>query len=290
MLSRKVCGGLFGFLPLNKPKGICINRLLTALIDDAYYTLDKKKASHGTVMISYSRHLDKFANGLVTFIIGGSNVQRRNFLFTDYKYRLVLELGVERAYGSVEGQIVSTESVDHVNVYMLEDAAKQFIGTTLQQQRNFKHPPIRLKDRNELLTTEDFYDQIQVPFEKPEESKESQQKYPMVKSKREVFCSDIKFLEFNKPFVTLEIICQGRFSVRHFIEDFLELLKIKGSILELTRTQEAIACLDDLRIFSLHEASMDYYLPRLKVWRNAYERALSREDDNFTTQKFLRHI
>lgn len=145
-------------------------------------------------------------------------------------------------------------------------------------------------DRTKLSNKEDYYNQIVVPFERPVDQKFQTQKYPIVRPYREVFCSEIKLLEYNKPFARFEISCQGRYSVRQFVRDFLDRLKIKGSLVELTRTRECIADLNDIRVFSLHETNLEYYLPRLHVWRNAYDRALARDDDMFPNQKFLRLI
>lgn len=278
---------LFGYLPIKKPKGICINKLLTAIKGDLYYTLEKRQISHGLVLVSYPKYLETYACGLTTFVIGSCNLRKRNFTFSDYRYRVTVEFGVQRVFDSVEGEVISSENVDHLDEHRVRSTLASYIGLTLQSILRVKKKKTEYIERESMCKVEDYYNNIIIPFDKPE-SKMKTQKYPPYVAQREVWCSKIDLIEYNKPYGTFEIECEGRFYVQPFIRDLLRELNIKGSIVELIRLREAVMELDDLRVLDLHEVNCDLYLDRMSTWRHAYERYLERFDTRFDQPKDLR--
>jgi len=254
-----------GFLPVNKPKGICCRKLLHVMKLDACFVLRKNDLSPATVNISYLRHLETFANGLTTFIFGPRERLRKGFESVSTRYRAVIEFGVGRKGHCIDGQTTGRTTVEHLNGEIIEEAAKKFVGVTEQSSLNW--PEISY---GQASTFERIFQMIELDDPVEERKTPRKQKYPLARNKSDVVCQSIKLEGYHKPYAIINISCDSSFKVRRFTADLADSLNTTGNLVELTRMQEGPICLDDLRVVSIYNTNYEYYSPRLAGYQHMY--------------------
>lgn len=277
---------LNGFLPVNKPKGICLARLLRALRLDLQYELGRHGISGGHFVVDSARYLDPFANGLVTFIYGNGNFKRRNFIHADYKYKIKIEFGVDREYFSIDGQVLNRLNVEHLTNESIEAVLPLVTGTIEQKfisAYTLEKPDI-VDHESMLNETKSVYTLMPLGYKREKKS----QKYSFTRPPKSTICHKVKLLEFNNPFATLEVHCKGSLNMRQLAVDIAEKLNTKASLIELVRLEEGPMTLDDPRVIQLHELTLEQYLPRIPLFIDSYKFYLSQYDELFKTESTYR--
>lgn len=276
-----------GFLPVNKPKGVCSRALLDYVAGDINFVLRSNGIKSCHYKVYMARNLDTFSNGLVTFVLGRGESRRRNFIYADYKYKLTIEFGVERKYSTIDGDVMSYKNANHLNSELIERSTLSFIGETNQlkpQSYRRYEPNHNAASLDNGLPVERLYQQM-VAFDKwPKQKEEKKQRYPLAPQPKTVMCNDIILRDFNPPYATFEVHCKGSFDLREFCQSLAEDLGTKGSIVDMTRYQEGPITLDDLRVFQMHETHLDYYIQRIHGFQYQYNQYLSSLDCNFDTE------
>lgn len=263
-------------IPINKPKNICCLKLQELFRADLNYVLSQHNIGYYFATIRHGRYLEPFANGLMTISIGLPSSVKRNYAFSNYVYRATIELGVERQYHCVDGQVTGRSSIEHLDRQMVEKGLEEFLGTTEQQRSG----AILLQANNsteEPASIYDIYDRISF-VNKYYDLNKPGQKYPYVLPKRDVVVDSIKLIECNFPFLTIEISCVGSFGVRQFTADLGSKLGTFASLVELTRIKEGPMLLDDLRVLQIHDLNLEHYIQRVSVMKDTYDRFLDEMD------------
>lgn len=277
-----------GFLPVNKPKGVCSIKTLYALRLDADFTLTHYGTGRKSVDVYCARQLDPFASGLVTYVFNQSNYRRRNFIHADYRYRATVEFGVDRVYNCIDGEVLERSSVKHLNVDLINEALSHFQGNMEQKfSSSYKYmTEIDAAVKGNQSAADMIYNRIEAPtmYVRPQR----EQKYPYTKPRKDVTCYSSKLLEFNNPFATLELHCRGSLNMRQLAVDLGEKLGTKASLVELTRTQEGPITLDDMRVIQFHELKLEQYLPKMSVCQRIYDQYITQFDDFFDTDPTFR--
>lgn len=277
-----------GFLPINKPKGLSCTALINFMSADLNWTMEQSNITHQCFSFKVARQLETFANGLVTLIAGPDILKARNFVLSEYKYRVKIELGVVREFNCIEGKITGTQNAQHVTPDLIYECSKSLIGCSEQVHNRM---PYGLKDdspkhfANEL---EMIYQAGDTPFELPywmERNPHKVQKYPRALMKRAVNCYEILLEDFSYPYATMIISCTGSFVIRQFVSDLAAKLNTLASVISMTRFQEGPMNLDDLRVFQFHEADPENYVPKIGMMRDFYHQYLKQFDDCFEKPK-----
>lgn len=279
-----------GFLPVNKPKGICSIKILYALKLDADFTIKKiLETGRKPVDVYCARQLDPFAGGLVTFVFNQSNSRRRNFIHADYRYRAKIEFGVDRVHNCIDGEVIERSNVRHLNEELINEALTLFQGDIEQNfNSSYKYSlKLDVSGQESRSTVQMMYSLMEIPtVHKKTENRE--QKYPYVKPRRDAACFSLKLVEFDNPFATLELHCRGSLNMRQFTVELGEKLGTKASLVELIRTQEGPISLDDLRVTQFHELNLEQYLPRMPQYQSTYNSYISQFDEFFATEPTYR--
>lgn len=272
---KAVGPSLSGFLPVYKPKNICCNKILACLKYDLHFVLKTHGIKHGIVSVSYAKGLNRFAEGLMTFIFGSSNYKRRNFAFADYIYQTKVEFGVERLNNIIGGDVLGTADTSLLNRELIESVCQEFIGPS-------KHSRVMVSREDQVDPKSDFeaiYNVIQV--EDNFRPSKQVQKYPLAESYTESSCEDIKLVEYSEPYATFNITCQKNFYALQFVSDLASRLGTKASIVELKRLKEGPMYLDDMRVSQLHELNLELYAHKLDSYRGHYISYLQDFDNRF---------
>lgn len=268
---------LHGFLPVYKPRGVNLQGLLHSLKADINSVLVNNDIHHGTIKLGIARALEPFASGLVTLVIGRGYLRRRNFLHADYKYRFVVELGVEREHHCIDGKILSTCNIDDIPFQLIKRAAKSFVGQHEQNRCNIITNPYNASYNAELSPDVRMLNDIEWP--QPEYKHE--QKYPIPPRYREVSCQSIQLVKYAKPYVILVVKCNGGLSIRQLVAKLAEKLGTKASVVEMVRLEEGPMSLDDIRPLQLYELNLEYYIQRIASMKRLYESHIEKYDDMF---------
>lgn len=194
-----------GFLNLNKPPGItshdCVVRVRRLL--------HLKRIGHGGT-------LDPAATGVLPLALGGAT-RLLQFLPQDKAYRATIRLGVSTTTDDLEGEIISTTPVQHLQRAEVEAALKQFVGKIAQV------PPA--------------YSAIQVKGKRLYELARSGKMVEAVARSVEIY--QIEVLEWRAgafPEIDLHIVCGPGTYIRALARDLGAFLQIGGTLASLTRT------------------------------------------------------
>lgn len=279
----------YGFLPVYKPKRIDNIKLSQGIRNDLYFSASLVGKSVVPMQVNYARHLDYFASGLMTYIIGPARLKKRNFVHADYEYEATIELGVRRQFNTIDGAIIDIDdtSIDEITEDSIQEALKSFNGEVSQGFfRNYYEEDVTesiLDDKFPLV--ESIFKVSPIP---PVETKiKKKQKYPYLRSIRDSVC-EIKLVEYSKPFVRVAIHSRGIFDAKKFTEDLGGELNTVGSLVELVRTKEGPIALDDLRVIQPYELNVESYFHKMILLQEDYNEYLLQFDVLFQKQPNIR--
>lgn len=263
-----------GFLPVYKPKGICTEKIIYSFKADLHFILNQHEVLHGIVGVREAGKLSLYSDGLLTLLIGSSTLKRRNFVFSDYRYKAVVKFGIDEETDSTDNRHSTP-----IDGKIIKAAIKSFEGS-IKQRINRQNYAKQETNHNSItpLSSIDYYNSIHVP----REGKQKYQKYPCIGRERDVTSYSILLKEYIEPIATFDISCQGSFDPITFVDDLANLLKTETSLVELTRLQEGPLSINDLRVLHLHELTIDHYLPYLQSYKEVYNSYLSKYDDRFS--------
>lgn len=282
MLSKEVirnCARHYnGCLPIYKPKGIDFRAIQDTIKWDFEHTLKMNGATHSYIDLRVAKALEPFASGLITLVFGTYRRWLRNFVFADSRYRIKVELGVERQFASIDGDVISRSNINHITSHMIESSFAPFLGLVdyTKTSRCYSKPTLP----NNSSQYDQMYHHIttQAVINKP---LSRDQKYPLAQRPISGFCESIKLIDYTSPFATFDIIANGSFRPRPFILHLAEQIDTQASVVEMTRYQEGPITLDDLMVVQPHELQLELYFDRLMALKSTYSQYLAQFDDRF---------
>lgn len=264
-----------GYLPTFKPKGVDITKVSEVLSHDIYFFIRANKINSSSgYQTTFARYLEPFADGLVTFIIGPNELRMsRYFALANFRYRTIVEFGVDRYNHTIDGDVISTSNVDHINSELINhEVETSFVGQCKQNRlKQYSRSPPEVIDETSQLA--DYYNKVGLfgatrEYSQPELKT---QKYPYMRPDRICQIDSIKLVSYNKPYGEFDISCQGCFTIRQFAVDLAAKLNTKASLVQLTRLKEGPVTVDDARLFKLHELNLEEYMFRHRSFRWTYD-------------------
>lgn len=257
---------LHGYLPVYKPKGVCVNNLLETIKLDLYFVLNLNNIKHGTIMVNYVRCLEPFSDGLVTFAFGRGLWNKKNFMLANYRYRAVIEFGTARQLHCIDGQVLAKSSVEHLSFDVIGSKLEDFVGIIQQKRCPFYRLELSKSDKSPE-TLQDYYARIPQPDPKPIKDA---QKYPYIAPDRQLMVDSIKLVSYNAPLAEVDISCDGCFTIRQFVADLGAKLDTHACLVELSRLKEGPMTLNDLRVLQIHDLNLEYYIHRMPALQWTY--------------------
>jgi tRNA pseudouridine55 synthase len=113
---------LDGILVIDKPRGVTSRRVVT----EVGRHIGAEKAGHAGT-------LDPLATGVLVVCIGRGTLLSRYLAGQDKTYRVDALLGVETDTYDIDGQLMSAESAQGLNLAMIEEALEGFSGSIIQE-------------------------------------------------------------------------------------------------------------------------------------------------------------
>jgi len=189
-------------LPIDKPAGWTSFDVVAKLRGG----LKWKKVGHAGT-------LDPMATGMLIVMFGDCTTQSDEFMALGKSYRGVVQLGLTTDSDDLDGKIL-TESAVEWNVSRIEETIKSFQGEILQR------PPavsaIRVEGKRSY--------------------KQAKKGHTVELAPRPVTISEIKIVEMNNPFVTIDVNCGKGTYIRSIARDLGEILGCGGTLAALRRT------------------------------------------------------
>ncbi len=202
---------LSGILNINKPKGLT-----------SHDVVDKVRKLSGIRKVGHAGTLDPIATGVLVVCLGKATRLVRFIMDSPKTYRATLRLGISTDTHDAEGQIIREAPVN-VTLEEVKEALKSFTGTIEQI------PPLysAIKIRGKRL------------YELAREGKE------VTLLPRQVEIYRIEVLEWDIPFLTLEVECSPGTYIRALARDLGEKLGCGAHVTELTRLRSGRFTLED---------------------------------------------
>jgi tRNA pseudouridine55 synthase len=227
---KKVRDLVDGVLLLDKPVGLSSN---DALIK-AKRVLNAKKAGHtGT--------LDPFATGLLPLCFGEATKFSQDLLEADKTYEATVHLGIMTTTGDTEGEIIETREVD-VDIDLIEAALARFRGPILQV------PPMYSALKRDGKAYYEY----------------AREGITLEREARPVTIHGLELIEYNAPFLKIEVTCSKGTYVRVLGEDIGAALGCGAHLNALRRTQVGPLTIDGmvtLEALQAHPAPLSLLAP-----------------------------
>lgn len=271
------------YAPVYKPAGMCGLRLGESLKLDIYFVLEHHGIGCNRILMNTGRHLEPFASGLVTFVVGNP-AKRKNFSMADYAYEMTIEFGVQRELNCIDGPVISRANTRDLNENRIREVLSKFEGRIQQNRltsycfkREHERDPLQLVRNPDWegagMSAIDIINQIKLPHkngERPNVAAKLKQKYPYVAPKRELTIRSIELTSYSEPYAEFRIACDGSFMPRSFVVELANLLGTRASIVSMSRVREGPLHQDDLLVLQPHELHLDYYVNRLPIYKQIY--------------------
>jgi tRNA pseudouridine55 synthase len=201
-----------GVLVVDKPEGVTSHDAVSR----ARKTLGFKKIGHAGT-------LDPFATGVLILLVG-EGTKLSNYLMDGRKtYIASIKLGEKRDTADLTGEIIDSALFDNISLADIKTALTRFEGEIEQL------PPMysALKKNG-------------VPL-----YKYARKGIEIERKKRLVVIDSIKLLEFNSPYVDIEVTCSKGTYIRTLAEDIAASLGTLGHLVKLRRTRSGALSIDD---------------------------------------------
>lgn len=193
-----------GVLILDKPKGVSSNNILQRI----RYIYGATKAGH-------TGALDPLATGMLPICFGETSKFTGILLESDKGYRVVAHLGIRTNTSDREGEIVEEKEVT-CNYHDIQKVIiNNFIGRIKQQPTIWS----ALKYEGKPLYEYARANQFDVP-----------------RPTREVRIFDVRIVEWNSPYLTLDIICSKGTYIRTLVDNIGQMLGCGAHVADLRRT------------------------------------------------------
>jgi tRNA pseudouridine55 synthase len=227
---KKVRDLVDGVLLLDKPVGLSSN---DALIK-AKRVLNAKKAGHtGT--------LDPFATGLLPLCFGEATKFSQDLLEADKTYEATVHLGIMTTTGDTEGEVIETREVD-VTPELIEAALARFRGPILQV------PPMYSALKRDGKAYYEY----------------AREGITLEREARPVTIHGLELIEYNAPFLKIEVTCSKGTYVRVLGEDIGAALGCGAHLNALRRNRVGPLTIDGmvtLEALQAHPAPLSLLAP-----------------------------
>lgn len=202
---RKRGRDIHGVFLLDKPQGMSSNDILQKV----KRIFQANKAGH-------TGALDPLATGMLPICLGEATKFSQFLLDSDKRYLVTAKLGERTDTSDAEGQIVETKEVNVAEADILANL-DQFRGDILQVPTMFS----ALKHNGKPL-----YEYARAGITVEREA-------------RPITIFELNFIEYNAPFLTLEVHCSKGTYIRTLIDDLGEVLGCGAHVTMLRRTAVA---------------------------------------------------
>ena len=202
---RKRGRDIHGVFLLDKPQGMSSNDIMQKV----KRIFQANKAGH-------TGALDPLATGMLPICLGEATKFSQFLLDADKRYLVTAKLGERTDTSDAEGQIVETRDVN-VKIPEILTALEQFRGDILQVPTMFS----ALKHNGKPL-----YEY-------------ARQGITVVREARPITIFELNFIEYNAPYLTLEVHCSKGTYIRTLVDDLGEVLGCGAHVTMLRRTAVA---------------------------------------------------
>ena len=202
---RKRGRDIHGVFLLDKPQGMSSNDIMQKV----KRIFQANKAGH-------TGALDPLATGMLPICLGEATKFSQFLLDADKRYLVTAKLGERTDTSDAEGQIVETREVK-VKTPEILTALEQFCGDILQVPTMFS----ALKHNGKPL-----YEY-------------ARQGITVEREARSITIFELKFIEYNAPYLTLEVHCSKGTYIRTLVDDLGEALGCGAHVTMLRRTAVA---------------------------------------------------
>ena len=202
---RKRGRDIHGVFLLDKPQGMSSNDIMQKV----KRIFQANKAGH-------TGALDPLATGMLPICLGEATKFSQFLLDADKRYLVTAKLGERTDTSDAEGQIVETRDVN-VKTPEILTALEQFRGDILQVPTMFS----ALKHNGKPL-----YEY-------------ARQGITVEREARPITIFELNFIEYNAPYLTLEVHCSKGTYIRTLVDDLGEVLGCGGHVTMLRRTAVA---------------------------------------------------
>ncbi|MCX5798658.1 MAG: tRNA pseudouridine(55) synthase TruB [Proteobacteria bacterium] len=243
-----------GFLIIDKRSGI-----------SSYDVIRRLKKLHPFKKIGYIGTLDRNATGILPVAIN-EGVKLIPFLEDGIKaYKARILLGITTDTLDIEGKILTNIEPEQFERTILEERLHQFKGKITQQIPVYSSKKIRRKPLYKLARKG-----IAV---------EPQQK--------EVEIFDITLLDYQHPYIDIEVTCSKGTYIRALAHEFGTMLGCGATLFSLKRTQHGDFTEEmgvDIELFKIEQDVLDYIVSLEKVSKSLREVFVET-----TLERFLKH-
>ena len=202
---RKRGRDIHGVFLLDKPQGMSSNDIMQKV----KRIFQANKAGH-------TGALDPLATGMLPICLGEATKFSQFLLYADKRYLVTAKLGERTDTSDAEGQIVETRDVK-VKTPEILTALEQFRGDILQVPTMFS----ALKHNGKPL-----YEY-------------ARQGITVEREARPITIFELNFIEYNAPYLTLEVHCSKGTYIRTLVDDLGEVLGCGAHVTMLRRTAVA---------------------------------------------------
>ena len=202
---RKRGRDIHGVFLLDKPQGMSSNDIMQKV----KRIFQANKAGH-------TGALDPLATGMLPICLGEATKFSQFLLDADKRYLVTAKLGERTDTSDAEGQIVETRDVN-VKTAEILTALEQFRGDILQVPTMFS----ALKHNGKPL-----YEY-------------ARQGITVEREARPITIFELNFIEYNAPYLTLEVHCSKGTYIRTLVDDLGEVLGCGAHVTMLRRTAVA---------------------------------------------------
>ena len=202
---RKRGRDIHGVFLLDKPQGMSSNDIMQKV----KRIFQANKAGH-------TGALDPLATGMLPICLGEATKFSQFLLDADKRYLVTAKLGERTDTSDAEGQIVETRDVN-VETSEILTALEQFRGDILQVPTMFS----ALKHNGKPL-----YEY-------------ARQGITVEREARPITIFELNFIEYNAPYLTLEVHCSKGTYIRTLVDDLGEVLGCGAHVTMLRRTAVA---------------------------------------------------
>ncbi|KAE9539210.1 tRNA pseudouridine(55) synthase TruB [Ursidibacter maritimus] len=192
---------IHGVFLLDKPEGVSSNDIM-----------QKVKRLFRANKAGHTGALDPLATGMLPICLGEATKFSQFLLDSDKRYRVTAKLGERTDTSDAEGQIVQSRSIN-VNEAEILTALEQFRGDILQVPTMFS----ALKHQGKPL-----YEYARAGITVEREA-------------RPITIFELKFIDYQAPFLTLEVHCSKGTYIRTLVDDLGEVLGCGAHVTVLRR-------------------------------------------------------
>ena len=202
---RKRGRNIHGVFLLDKPQGMSSNDIMQKV----KRIFQANKAGH-------TGALDPLATGMLPICLGEATKFSQFLLDADKRYLVTAKLGERTDTSDAEGQIVETRDVN-VKIPEILTALEQFRGDILQVPTMFSALKYNGKPLYEY----------------------ARQGITVEREARPITIFELNFIEYNAPYLTLEVHCSKGTYIRTLVDDLGEVLGCGAHVTMLRRTAVA---------------------------------------------------